>query len=134
MLGLPGAQLPGAERGGERAARLGVGDQHGLVRGKDGGGFGHEVNAAEHDRLCVGRGGLAGEPERVAHVVGDVLDLGALVVVGEDDGVSFAGERPDLFLQRCEPLGGHCTSRETRSERAEWVSAPTETKSTPVSA
>ena len=55
--------------------------------------LGHEVDAAEDDRLRVGRGGLAGEPERVADVVGHVLHLGHLVVVREDDGVALARER-----------------------------------------
>ena len=45
-----------------------------------------------------GVGGLAGEAERVAHVVGDVLDLGHLVVVGEDHGVALLGERAHLVL------------------------------------
>ena len=36
----------------------------------------------------VGRRRLLGEPERVADVVGDVLDLGHLVVVGEDHRVA----------------------------------------------
>ena len=44
----------------------------------------------------VGGGGLAREAERVADVVGHVLDLGHLVVVREDDGVALARERPDL--------------------------------------
>jgi hypothetical protein len=40
--------------------------------------------------LAASRGPLFG---------GHVLDLGALVVVGEDDRVALAGERPDLTLQ-----------------------------------
>ena len=44
----------------------------------------------------VGRGRLAREPERVAGVVGDVLDLGQLVVVGEDHRVALGGERAHL--------------------------------------
>ena len=96
VLGLPGAQLVGVDRVGERAAGVGVGDQHGLVRREDRGRLGHEVDAAEDDRVGVGRGRLAREPERVAHVVGDVLDLGQLVVVGEDDGVALGGERAHL--------------------------------------
>ena len=46
------------------------------------------------------RGRLAREAERVADVVGDVLDLGQLVVVGEDDRVALVGERAHLGLQR----------------------------------
>ena len=41
---------------------------------------------------------LLAEAERVADVVGDVLDLGHLVVVREDDRVALLGERADLGL------------------------------------
>ena len=43
--------------------------------------------------------GLLGEAERVADVVGHVLDLGQLVVVGQDDGVARPREVADLVLQ-----------------------------------
>ena len=58
------------------------------------------MDAAEDDRLGVRGRGLAGEPERVADVVGDVLHLGHLVVVGEDHRVPLGGERADLLLHR----------------------------------
>ena len=45
-----------------------------------------------------GRGRLLREAERVAHEVGDVLDLGQLVVVGEDHGAALAGQRAHLGL------------------------------------
>ncbi len=38
----------------------------------------------------------AGEPERVADVVGDVLDLGQLVVVSQDDRVALLREPANL--------------------------------------
>ena len=38
----------------------------------------------------------AREAERVADEVGDVLELGQLVVVGEDDGVALRAERAHL--------------------------------------
>ncbi len=47
-------------------------------------------------------GGDPGERQRVADMVGDVLDLRALVVVGEDHGVALAGEAAYL----CGPAGG----------------------------
>ena len=82
---------------------------------------------------------LAREAERVADEVGHVLHLGHLVVVGEDDGVARPRELADLLLQLADARlldrgSGHETSRETWSERAPWVSAPIEMKSTPVSA
>jgi hypothetical protein len=49
---------------------------------------------------------LAGEAERVADVVRDVLDLGQLVVVGEDDRAALGGERADLGLQGGDVVGG----------------------------
>ena len=64
----------------------------------------------------------------------DVLHLGHLVVVGEDHRVALGGERADLLLHRGDLSSGHVSSSETSSERAEWVSAPTEISSTPVSA
>ena len=52
---------------------------------QDVGGLGHEVHAAEHDRLGVGhRQRGVGELERVAHEVGVLDDLVALVEVPED--------------------------------------------------
>ncbi len=119
---LPGAQLVGRDRGGERAAGLGVGDQDGLLGREDRGCLGHEVHAAERDRRGLVRGGLARESERVAHVVGDVLHLGDLVVVREDHRVARTRELADLLLQRGDARGlgrgRHVTSRETWSERA----------------
>ena len=153
VLRLPGAQLLGRDRVGQRAARVEVGDQHGLVGREDRRRLGHEVHAAEGDDGLVDRRRAWDEAERVAHVVGDVLDLGQLVVVGQDDRVALAGERADLGLQRPRrpraerPLGrggrprGHgevhgrgSRSRERSRAGAECVSAPTETKSTPVPA
>ena len=90
VLGLPGAQLVGGQRIGQRAAGVGVRDQHGLLRRQDLRGLGHEVHAAEHDgRLRRGRRD-PGQGQRVADVVGDVLDLRHLVVVRQDDGVALA--------------------------------------------
>ena len=50
-------------------------------------------------RRPLGGRRAAAEAERVADVVGDVLDLGQLVVVGEDHRVALLGERADLGLQ-----------------------------------
>ena len=68
------------------------GKQHRLLRRENRRGLGHEVHAAEDDDVGVGLGRLARETEGVADEIGDVLHLGALVVVGEDDGVAVAGE------------------------------------------
>jgi len=39
----------------------------------------------------------AGQRQRIADVIGDILDLGALVVVGEDDRPTFAGQAAYLL-------------------------------------
>ena len=98
ILGLPLAQLVCSDRGGQGAPRVEVRDEDGLLRREDRCRLGHEVNAAEDDRLGFGARRLAGEPERVADVVRDVLNLGYLVVVGEDHRIALGRERTDLLL------------------------------------
>jgi hypothetical protein len=146
MARLPGAQLLGRDAVGQRAAGVEVRDEHALVGAQDRRRLGHEVHAAEGDDGGVGLGRLLGEAERVADVVGYVLDLRTLVVVGEDHGVALTGERTDLGLQLahlvrgqlCGRLrrgkGGHgqvhgwrSRMRERSRVAAEWVSAPTDT-------
>ena len=99
VLGLPRPQLRRGDRVGQRAAGVGIGQQDGLLRAQDRGRLGHEVHAAERDHVGVGGRRLLREAERVADVVGDLLDLGQLVVVGEDDRAALGGERADLVLQ-----------------------------------
>ena len=65
-------------------------------------------------------------------VVGDVLDLGQLVVVGQDHGAALAGERAHLVLHGRDVVEleqRHVgISRRRRSRLgAEWVRAPMET-------
>ena len=91
------------------------------------------MHAAERDHLGVGLRRLLREPERVAHEVRHVLDLGQLVVVGEDHGAALGGQRAYLGLQRrhgFERQQVHWTvSKISDRSRtgAEWVSAPIET-------
>ena len=75
-------------------------DEHRLVRAEHLRRLGHEVHAAEHDRARVGAGRDAGQRERVADVVGDVLDQRILVVVRQDDRVAFPRQPVDLVLPR----------------------------------
>ncbi len=97
MLGLPIPQLVRVDRRRERAARR-------QVRQQDR--FAGERIAAVSAMKCtpqktmtsrVGLRGFAAQAERVADEIGDVLHLGALVVVREDDRVAFAGK----FLDAC---------------------------------
>ena len=57
------------------------------------------MDAAEDDDVGVGGLGMIGEAERVAHVVGDVLDVAGLIVVGEDDGVPGFFQGEDFLLE-----------------------------------
>jgi len=50
--------------------------------------FRHEMDAAEGDHGGIGVPSFVGEPERIAHIVGHILDLLDLVVVGENDRVA----------------------------------------------
>ena len=130
VLGLPGAQLVGGDRVRERAARVQVRQQHGLLGREHRRRLGHEVHAAERDHVGVGRRRLLREAERVADEVGHVLHLGQLVVVGEDDGAALGGQRAYLVLQggdgfqRQEVHGSVSRISERSRTGAEWVSAP----------
>ena len=155
VLRAPGGELVGVDRGRQRAAGVEVGDQHRLLGAQDRGRLGHEVHAAEDDRRSPSAArGLPREAERVADVVGDVLDLGHLVVVGEDHGVArsararatsswrardLLGDRPEAarggyLLSRGHGQVHGSTSRISERSRAgaECVSAPIEIHSTPV--
>ena len=84
---------------GERAAGLQIG-HHDLARGvQDLGRLGHEVDAAEGDHVGFHLLGGLRELERVADEVGEVLDLGLLVVVGQDHGVALALDARDRGLE-----------------------------------
>ena len=146
---LPLAQLGRRDRIGQRAAGIQIRDQDALVGAQDGSGLGHEVHAAEDDRLGVGRGRALGEPQRVADIVGHVLDLGQLVVVGEDHRALLYGQCSHLLLEGGDVLehqrragraqhrkvhGSGVRIRDRSSAGALCVSAPIETKSTPVDA
>ena len=99
---------------GERTARGKVRQQHELVRVEDLGGLRHEVDAAEHDDVRVGARGRLRERQAVADDVGDVLDVGLLVEVGQDDGVQLAFEARDPGKQierRIQNLGFLCHAR-----------------------
>ena len=85
--------------------------------------------------LAVGGRRLLGEAERVADEVGHVLDLGQLVVVGEDHRPALLRERAHLGLEGrdvVEREQGHFGGRASRARErsragAEWVRAPIET-------
>ena len=88
-------ELVGRAAVGERAAGLEIGHHH-LARGiQDLRRLGHEVDAAEGDHVGFHLLGGLRELERVADEIGEVLDLGFLVVVGQDHGVALALDARD---------------------------------------
>src|SRR5687768_12197545 len=99
MLVLPCTQLLTVDGRCKRTSRSEVGEQDDLFRRENGRGLGHEVNTAEDDDFRRRARRLPREAERVADEVGDVLYLRPLVVVREDDGVAFLGQRTDLGLE-----------------------------------
>ena len=116
VLSLPGSELSGVDRRGKRAACRKVGDEHSLARAQDHRRLGHEVDTAEHDHVGSSRGRLARKAERVADVVGHVLDLGHLVVVGEDDRVALARQLADLLAHALRCHEGRCAERTQRHQ------------------
>jgi hypothetical protein len=87
----------------EAAAGVHVGQDDDLFGRQDLRRLGHEAHAAEGDHLGVGRRRLARQIEAVADEIGEVLDLGLLVIMGEDDRVALLLEARDLGEQ-VEPL------------------------------
>ncbi len=95
-----------------RAAGVEVGQNHLLLGlGQDVGHFGHEMHAAEYDVLRLGLRRELGKFQRIAGKVGVGVDVGALIVVAEDDR-ALAEPRPrgkdtllaGLVLQRFEAV------------------------------
>ena len=148
MRGLPVAQLLGGDRVGQRAAGVEVGDQHALVRAQDRGGLGHEVHAAEHDRLGVGARRPAARarasrrrsrPRPGSRAAGSCgrgsrrrarRPAPAPRPAGRGCSPASAGRRWRPASEGSWQIGSRI--RDRSSAGALWVSAPTETKSTPV--
>ncbi len=76
-----------------------IGQHNGFTGREDFCSLGHEFDPAKGNDIGVGGGGLARQVERVADKIGNVLDLRVLVIVGQDDGVSFPSKPVDLGLQ-----------------------------------
>jgi hypothetical protein len=75
------------------------------------------------NRVGAGGRGLAREPERIAHVVRHVLDLGHLVVVREDHRVAAAREVANLRLECGDVLENQgCVHDALRAGKREYVS------------
>ena len=96
VLGAEGGELVRRARVFEAAPRIHVGEHDDLLGAEDLRGFGHEAHAAEGDHVGVGRVRLAAQLKAVADEVREVLDLGLLVIMGEDDGVALLAQPVDL--------------------------------------
>ena len=98
VLALEDGKLGGVAKLFEGAARGVVGEDDGLVGVEDFRGFRHEVYARERYDVGVGFLRLARESERVAHIVGYLLDFVAHIVVRQNYGVALFFELQNFFL------------------------------------
>ena len=96
MGGAPRAHVLRLDRGRERAPGIRVGDEHALVGVGDGSRLGHEMHAADDEQRRIELAGASRHPQRVRDHVRHVLDLGSLVVVGQNRGPPLGLERPDF--------------------------------------
>ena len=55
------------------------------------------MHAAKDDHVRVGLLRVVAQPERIADVIGHVLDFADLIVVRQDDGVALALEAQDVL-------------------------------------
>ena len=93
------AELVGRAAVGERAAGLQIGDHDRALGVQDLRRLGHEVDAAEGDHVALDLLRGLRELERIADEVREILDLGFLVVVGEDHRVALALHARDRGLE-----------------------------------
>ena len=81
----------------QAATGAAVGDHDHAVGIERLGGFGHEPHAAKGDHVAFEITGLARQLQAVADDVGQLLDLGFLVVMRQQDGVAALFQFQDLF-------------------------------------
>lgn len=92
---------------GQRAAGVQIRNDNFLVGVENFGRLGHKMDPGKDDQIGVGFGRLARQSQRVADVIGQVLDDRFLVVVRQDDGVFFLPESVDLRDQIQRRIDGH---------------------------
>src|SRR3546814_5825462 len=88
----------------EAAPCVHVGQYHDLLGAEDLGGIGHELDPAEDDHVGVSLGRLARQVEAVPHEIGDVLDIGALVIMRQDHRVAFFTQRSEEHTSELQSL------------------------------
>ena len=72
----------------EAAPGIHVGQHDDLLRRQDLGGVGHEFDPAKGNHLGIGRRRLLGQLQRIADIIGQILNLGPLIIMREDDRVA----------------------------------------------
>ena len=83
----------------EGATGFEVRDHDGLVRIQQLRRLGHEVDATERDHVAVGALGGLRQGQRVADDVGEILNLGFLVVVGQQESAALPFQIEDGLLE-----------------------------------
>ncbi len=82
-----------------RAIAFEVRDHDGLVRIQQLRRLGHEVDATERDHVAVGALGGLRQGQRVADDVGEILNLGFLVVVSQQESAALPFQIEDGLLE-----------------------------------
>ncbi len=83
----------------QAASRVHVRQHDNLVRGQNFRRFRHEADAAERDDIRVRLRRLARQLQRIPDEIGQVLNLGRLVVMSQDDGVALLAQPVDFRAQ-----------------------------------
>ena len=100
-------ELIGGTAVGQRASGFGVGHEHLLVGAEQFGGLAHEVHAAQHNYLCIGEcSGILGQSQRIAYMVGYVLDGAALIIMSQNHSTLFLLETLYFINQGLVGSGG----------------------------
>jgi len=111
----------------EAAAGVHVRQDHSLLGAEDLRGLGHETDAAKGDHVSVGLGRLARQIEAIADEVRQVLDLGLLVVMGENYGFALALQPVDLGEEiealKAGGLETHFCPFAARLRSASWIAS-----------
>ena len=99
MSGAEGGELLGRATVLQAAAGVQVGQNHRLLRRQDLGRLRHEAHPAECDDVGIGLRRAAREVEAVADEIGQILQLGLLVIMCQDDGIALTAQAVDLGTQ-----------------------------------
>ena len=83
----------------QRAAGVQIGQQNQFARIKNLSRLRHEMNAAEDNLISVGGRRRLGQRQAVADMVGEVLNIGVLVIVRQNDGVPLGFQASNLGFE-----------------------------------